>query len=218
MSEEALAPTPRTTLHRRPDRGAHDRASVDAILDAGMICHIGYAMNGEPRVLPTIYWRDGDAVFWHGSRDSHALLAMAGAEVCFSVTLLDGLVMARSAFHHSANYRSVMAFGRAEPLAGDAGKSRALKAMLDRLYPGRWADIRAPSRAELAATLVLSLSLKEASAKVRPAPPVDAKRDLGQPAWAGVIPLSLTAGPPQDAPDLKPGCDRTGLAPEWLAR
>ena len=169
MSSDAtlLEPTERTTLHRVPERGTYERAAIDAILDAGAICQVGYVMDGEPRVLPTVYWRTGAAVYWHGSRESQALLAMAGREVCFTVTLLDGLVMARSAFHHSANYRAVMAFGRAEAIDEEVEKLQAYREMFDRLYPGRWTQIRKPSRAELHATLVMKLELTEASAKVR---------------------------------------------------
>ncbi len=209
------APTARTTFHRRPQRGAHDRASVDAVLDAGVVGQIGYLMEGEPRVLPTLYWRTGDHLYWHGSRESRALLAMAGREVCFSVTLLDGLVMARSAFHHSANYRSVIAFGPAETVTGEAAKLAASRALLDRLYPGRWDQVRAPSRAELAATLFLRLPLTEASAKARTGPPIDAPRDLSQPGWAGVIPVSLGTGTPEPAADLRPGGAPLAV-PQWL--
>ena len=210
------APTARTALHRLPERGAHGAQDLNAILDAGVICQIGYALEGEPRVLPTVYWRAGNAVYWHGSRESRALLAMIGQEVCFTVTLLDGLVLARSAFHHSANYRSVMAFGRAQCVEDAADKLAAFRAMLDRLYPGRWASIRAPSRAEMAATHVLRLELSEASAKARAMPPVDSKADLAQPGWAGVIPLSIMAGDPVPAPDLRGG-GAPFEQPPWLA-
>ena len=219
MTTEALpgAPTARTEFHRRPQRGAHDRVALDAILDAGVIGQIGYLMDGGPRVLPTLYWRTGDHLYWHGSRESRALLAMIGHQVCFTVTLLDGLVMARSAFHHSANYRSVMAFGEAEVVDEEVAKLAATRALMDRLYPGRWKEIRPPSRPELAATLVLRLPLTEASAKARAGPPLDAPRDLAQPAWAGVIPVSLRAGEAEPAPDLRPGAAALG-APAWLER
>ncbi len=217
MSTEALTPTARTTLNRRPQRGAYDRATLEAILDAGMIGQIGYLMDGEPRILPTLYWRTGEHIYWHGARESRALVAMAGHEVCFSVTLLDGLVMARSAFHHSANYRSVMAFGRAEAVLGEAAKLAASRALLDRLHPGRWDEVRAPSRAELAATLFLRLPLTEASAKARTGPPIDPPRDLSQPGWAGVLPVALRAGRPEPAEDLRPG-GAPLVTPEWLNR
>ena len=212
-----LDPTERTTLHRVPQRGTYERAQIDAILDAAAICQIGYAMDGEPRVLPTVFWRTGDAVYWHGSRQSGALRAMAGREVCFTVTLLDGLVLARSAFHHSANYRSVMVFGRAEVIEDVVSQMAAYREMFDRLYPGRWPHIRGPSRAELAATMVLRLELTEVSAKARTHGPVDAKGDLRQPAWAGVIPLSLQPGAPRPAEDLRPGGEPVTV-PNWLGR
>ena len=208
-------PTSRTRFNRRPQRGAHDRASVAAILDAGVICQIGYLMGGESRVLPTVYWRSGEAVYWHGARESGALRAMAGAQVCFTLTLLDGLVLAKSAFHHSANYRSVMAFGRAEVVGKEIDKAEALHAMLERLYPGRWDEIRAPSRAELAATTVLRLELDEASAKARTGPPIDAKADLRQPGWAGVIPVTLHAGEPERA-EHHPAEGQPLVVPPWL--
>jgi nitroimidazol reductase NimA-like FMN-containing flavoprotein (pyridoxamine 5'-phosphate oxidase superfamily) len=219
MSSDAttLEPTTRTTLTRLPERGSHQRAKIHEILDAGAVCQIGYQMDGSPRVLPTVYWRTGEAVYWHGSRESRALLAMTGQEVCFTVTLLDGLVLARSAFHHSANYRAVMAFGRAESIEDEVEKLAAYREMFDRLYPGRWADIRRPSRAELWSTMVMRLELTEASAKVRAMGPVDSKPDLRQPAWAGVIPMTLTAGAPVEADDLRPG--GVGLQiPDWLPR
>ena len=216
MSTQAPAlPTPRTTLNRTPDRGAHDRASVTAILDAGVICQIGYLMDGEPRVLPTVYWRAGEAVYWHGARESGALKAMAGAQVCFTLTLVDGLVLAQSAFHHSANYRSVMAFGRAEVVGKETDKAVAVHTMLERLYPGRWGEIRAPSRAELAATTVLRLELSEASAKARGGPPIDARADLRQPGWAGVIPVTLHAGAPERA-EHHPAEGEPPVVPPWL--
>lgn len=217
MSTQAptLEPTERTTLHRVPQRGTYERAQIDAILDAAAICQIGYVMDGEPRVLPTVFWRTGEAVYWHGSRQSGALRAMAGREVCFTVTLLDGLVLARSAFHHSANYRSVIAFGGPEALPEGPEKTAAFKGMIDRLYPGRWDQIRAPSRAEMGATHVLRLKLTEASAKTRAMGPVDSQGDLAQPGWAGVIPLSLRPGQPIEASDLRPGGAPLDI-PAWL--
>ena len=216
-SAPTLDPTSRTTLRRLPDRGSHGLDHINAILDQGVICQVGYQMDGQPRVLPSVYWRTEDAVYWHGARESRALQAMIGAEVCFTVTLLDGLVLARSAFHHSANYRSVMAFGKAEALDEGPAKLAAFKAMLDRLYPGRWPTIRAPSRAEMAATHVLRLKLTEASAKARAMGPVDSKGDLAQPGWAGVIPLTLTPGEPFEAADLRPGGEAFEM-PGWLKR
>ena len=206
MTTEAppFAPTARTTFGRKAMRGAHDRASIDAVLDAAMICQIGYVVDGQPRVLPTIYWRDGDFVYWHGSRAAGPARTMAGEEVCFTVTLLDALVLATSAFAHSANYRSVMAFGRAEEVTAEAQKATALKAMIDRIYPGRWSQIRPPTRAELAATAVFRLALTEASAKGRTGPPLDIKPHPKAPAWTGIIPLKMQAGDPELAGVLEP--------------
>ncbi len=225
----AYAPTARTTPSRKPDRARYDTACVHAILDAGVICHIAYVEDGLPMAAPTIYWREGAAVYWHGSRQSHALQAMAaGAPVCFTVAHLDGLVLARSAFRHSANYRSVVAFGRPRVIEGEARKRAAMRAMIERLYPGRWPHIRGPSRAELAAISVLRLNLEAVSAKVREGPPMDAERDYDLPVWAGVAPLSprvgelepcarLIAGiPPPDQIASWTGPDRRGTTPNSL--
>jgi nitroimidazol reductase NimA-like FMN-containing flavoprotein (pyridoxamine 5'-phosphate oxidase superfamily) len=212
-------PTPRTTLRRKPQRGRYDKATVHAILDAGLICHIGYEMDGHPLVIPTLYWREGGRVYWHGSAAGRALkLHVGGAEVCFTVALLDGLILARSAFRHSVNYRSVMAFGTARPVLGEAEKLAAMKGLIERLYPGRWNDIRPPSPAELAAVSVLYLDLDEVSAKVRADPPMDAEEDLSLPVWAGVVPLSILAGDAQPcvrlAKGIAPPLDVFGVKPE----
>lgn len=178
-------------------RGAYDPETVHAILDAGVLCHVGYLVEGQPYVTPTAYWREGDHVYWHGSSASRMLRTQAGGvDVCFTVSLLDGLVLARSGFHHSMNYRSVMALGRAELIDGSDAKLCALKAFTDRLMPGRWEELRAPTGQELKATTILRLPLHEASAKVRTGPPVDDEADYALPVWAGVLPLSLVAGSP----------------------
>lgn len=212
-AEPAYRRTARTSLGRQPRRAGYDKALVHALLDANALCQIGYVADGQPLVLATIYWRMGGQVFWHGSREGRALPAMAGAEVCFSVSRLDGLVLARSAFRHGANYRSVMAFGVARAVEGDAAKLAALEGMIERLYPGRWAQIRPPSPAELAATSVLSLELDEVSAKVRSGPPLDLEADLGRPVWAGVAPLELRPGAVQ--PDGDAGAH--GPLVDWAA-
>jgi nitroimidazol reductase NimA-like FMN-containing flavoprotein (pyridoxamine 5'-phosphate oxidase superfamily) len=193
-AEQAYRRSGRTSLKRRPLRGAYDQATVHAILDAAALCQIGYVADGQPLVLPTVFWRDGGRVYWHGSRASRALDAMAGAQVCFTVSCVDGWVLARSALRHSVNYRSVMAFGAAQPVVGEAAKRAALKGMFDRLYPGRWTRIRPPSPAELASVAVLCLDLDEVSAKIRAEPPLDPDEDLTIPVWAGVAPLQVTAG------------------------
>jgi nitroimidazol reductase NimA-like FMN-containing flavoprotein (pyridoxamine 5'-phosphate oxidase superfamily) len=205
----------RTELKRRPQRGRYDKAAVHAVLDANALCHIGYLIGGRPRMLPTIYWRTGERIFWHGSRQSQALSAMAGAEVCLCVSRLEALVLGRSAFRHSANYRSVVAFGRAHQLDGDADKLAALEGMIERLYPGRWAQVRPPSAAELAAVNVLFLQLDEVSAKTRTGPPVDLDADLDIPVWAGVAPIELRAGALEPCPRLIAGAAPPGPLVDW---
>jgi nitroimidazol reductase NimA-like FMN-containing flavoprotein (pyridoxamine 5'-phosphate oxidase superfamily) len=209
--------TGRTSLRRAPQRGRYDKASVHAILDANALCQIAYLADGQPAVLPTIYWRTGDRVFWHGSRRSGALVAMAGAQVCFCVARLDGLVLARSAFRHSANYLSVMAFGVAREVEDEAAKLEALEAMIGKLYPGRWAQIRPPDPAELAAVSVLWMDLDEVSAKQRSGPPQDLERDLALPVWAGVAPIELRPG--RLEPDQGTGPVASAATPlvDWTA-
>jgi nitroimidazol reductase NimA-like FMN-containing flavoprotein (pyridoxamine 5'-phosphate oxidase superfamily) len=207
--------SPRTTLGRLPQRGGYDRGGVHAILDACALCQVGYVADGQPLVLSTVFWRTGERVYWHGSRESRAIKTMAGAQVCFSVSRLDGLVLARSAFHHSVNYRSVMAFGVAREVEGEVEKLEALSAMIERFYPGRWARIRRPSRAELAAATVLSLTLDEVSAKVRAGPPLDAQADLDIPVWAGVAPLMLAPGELAPCAELSPDCRPPQI--DWAA-
>jgi nitroimidazol reductase NimA-like FMN-containing flavoprotein (pyridoxamine 5'-phosphate oxidase superfamily) len=199
------SPSERTRVRRLHERGAYDRATIDAILDAAMLCHVGYVIDGEPYVTPTAHWRDGDYVYWHGSSASRMLRAQAaGLPVCVTVSLLDGLVLARSGFHHSMNYRSVMAFGVAEQVSETQAKLDALKFFVERLVPGRWAEIREPSVQELKATTILRLRLDEASAKLRAGPPKDDEGDYALPVWAGMLPLSLAAGAPLADPRLPP--------------
>ena len=207
----------RTRLRRRPQRAHYDRPTVHAILDSGALCQIGYVDAGQPLVLATIYWRDGERVYWHGSRQSRALLAMAGAQVCFTVSHLDGLVLARSAFRHSANYRAVMAFGTAVAVEAKPQKLAALKAMIERLYPGRWSQIRPPSEAELASSTVLCLELDEVSAKVRAEPPLDVESDLVLPVWSGVAPLKVCPGPLEPCARLTPPTGEASAVIDWSA-
>ena len=207
----------RTRLRRRPGRAHYDRPTVHAILDSGALCQIGYVDDGQPLVLATIYWRNGETLYWHGSRQSRALQAMAGAQVCFSVSHLDGLVLARSAFRHSANYRAVMAFGEARRVEEDVEKLAALKAMIERLYPGRWAQIRPPSDAELASSTVLSLELEEVSAKIRDEPALDVEGDLALPVWAGVAPLKLMPGALEPCDKLDPAKGEPRAIIDWSA-
>lgn len=202
----AFVPTARSKLNRLPKRGRYDRETIYAILDAGFVCHVGYAIDGQPYVTPTAYWREGDAVYWHGSSASRMLLALEkGAHCCLTVTHLDGLVLARSAFHHSLNYRSVMVFGKAYKVVDPRQKLARLEAFVERMYPGRWAQLRPVNAAELKATTVLGMHLTEASAKLRSGGPVDDEADYALPVWAGVIPVQSVAGAPADDARLAHG-------------
>ncbi|HYJ84783.1 MAG TPA: pyridoxamine 5'-phosphate oxidase family protein [Pyrinomonadaceae bacterium] len=195
--------TDRTTLKRLPKRGVYGRESVYGILDEGFICHVGFVVDGKPFVIPTGYARVDDRLFIHGSQASRMLRTLAGGvEVCVTVTLLDGLVLARSAFHHSMNYRSVVIFGRATLVEDQEAKVAALFAFSEHVIPGRWSEVREPTQPELAATTVLSVELAEASAKVRSGPPLDDEEDYALQVWAGVVPLHLAAGAPIKDPRL----------------
>ncbi|MCA1811045.1 MAG: pyridoxamine 5'-phosphate oxidase family protein [Halobacteriales archaeon] len=191
---------PQTQVRRVPQRGVYDRAAIDAILDEGIVCHVGFVDEGLPYVIPTGYVRDGDRLLLHGSRASRMMRHLAaGAPVCVTVTLLDGLVLARSAFHHSMNYRSVVVHGQAKPIPPEATNALLFRYM-ERLLPGRWDDVRQPSAKELAGTLAVELPLDAASAKVRTGPPLDEPEDIPFPAWAGVVPLRLAAGTAEQDP------------------
>ncbi len=199
-----FSPTARTTLRRLPKRGSFERETVYAILDEGFVCHVGFVVEGQPFVIPTAYGRRGDVLYLHGARASRMQKALAaGADVCVTVTLVDGLVLARSAFHHSINYRSVVVFGRARVVESEEEKNAALEAFTEHVMPGRWADVRWPTAQELAATTVLALPLEEASAKVRTGPPVDDEEDYELSVWAGVLPLSVEPGAPVADPRLR---------------
>lgn len=202
----AYRQTERNRVHRLPARASHERDTVHAILDAALVCHLGFVADGQPFVIPTLHARDGDRVLVHGSSKSRTLAALAGgAEVCLTVTLIDGLVLARSAFHHSVNYRSVTVFGRASVIGDDAGKLAALRAFTERLCPGRWDEVRAPNGSEIKATMVLSLPLDESVAKVRTGPPLDDPEDMQWPVWAGVVPLETVARAPLPDAQLAAG-------------
>src|SRR5438093_8260824 len=196
--------TARTTLKRLPYRGSYDRELINQILDEGFVCHVGFAVDGQPFVIPTGYARVGGKLFIHGSQASRMLRTLGkGIDVCLTVTLIDGLVLARSAFHHSMNYRSVVVFGRATAVDDREEKIVALRALSEHMIPGRWDDVRQPNEREVQLTTVLSLSLHEASAKVRTGPPLDDEEDYELPIWAGVIPLRLVSGSPLPDPRLR---------------
>jgi uncharacterized protein len=199
------APSPRTRLRRLHDKAAYDRAVIDAILDAMPVAHVGHVVNGFPVVTPTLQWREGDRIYWHGSSASRMQKRAAGAEVCVTVTLTDGMVLARSGLEHSVNFRSVMVFGRAEVVDGATAKEAHLRAMMDKMFPDRWERLRPITAQELKATRILSLPLTEASAKVSAGPPTDPAEDRDWPVWAGVLPIRLSMGTPEPAPDLAPG-------------
>jgi uncharacterized protein len=209
-------PTERTRLRRGADRGRYDRATVEAILDEGLVAHVGFAVEGRPWVMPMAYARVDDVVYVHGAVGNHALRAIAGgAELCLTVTLVDGLVLSRSAFHHSMNYRSVLVFGPGRLVQDPAEKLAASLALVDHMVPGRAADTRSPSEAELRATQVVAVDLAEASAKVRSGGPGEDPADIGAGHWAGHLPLSVVAGDPvQDR--QAPGDDAVAL-PAYLA-
>ena len=208
--------TPRTKLRRLPKRGAHDRPTIDAILDEALISHVGFVHDGRPAVIPTLHARLGDEVLIHGSAASRMLRALAtGVDLCLTATLIDGLVLARSAFHHSMNYRSVVVLGEARPVEGPEERLKALEAFTERLIPGRWDEVRWPSRQELKGTRVLALDLSEASAKVRTGPPVDDDEDYAMDVWAGVIPLTLQAGPLTPDPKLRAGIEPSEAVRRW---
>lgn len=192
-------------MRRNPKRGVYEPAVIRAILDAGRVAHVGFMHEGQPYVIPMSYVRDGERLLLHGSGGSRMMKALAeGVPACVTVTLLDGLVLARSVFHHSMNYRSVVALGAARKLEGGE-KAAALEALVEGLVPGRSREARAPDRAELAATMILAFPLDEAAAKVRSGPPVDDPADLELPVWAGTIPLALAVGVPEPAPDVPRG-------------
>lgn len=198
-------PTRRTRVKRSHERGRYDRATVHAILDAGLLCHVGYVIDGQPYVTPTAYWRRDDRVYWHGSSASRMLRHLKSRpRVCFTVALMDGLVLARSGFHTSVNYRSVMAFGTAELIEDADAKLAALEDMMERIVPGRWPDLAPPSAQELKATTVVSLQLEEVVAKVRDGGAIDDPKDLALDVWAGVVPTTTALGTPIGNPDLKP--------------
>lgn len=216
MPDDLLAPTSRTTVRRKADRGRYERALVHAVLDEAVFCTVAFAVEGRPWAVPTIHARVGDDLYLHGAPANHMLRAAAsGAEVCVTATLLDGLVLARSWFHHSVNYRSVVLFGTAVPVDEPAEKELALAALVEHVVAGRSTDSRPPTPAELRATLVLRVPIEEASAKVRAGGPVDDEEDLGLDVWAGVLPLDVRTGRPEA--DAMLPAERAAAVPGYVA-
>ena len=208
--------TDRTKLKRLPKRGHFDRETVYGILDEGFICHVGFAPGGQPVVIPTGYARVDDKLYIHGSQASRMLKTLAGGvDACVTVTIIDGLVLARSAFHHSINYRSVVIFGRATLIEDREQKYAALVALSEHIIRGRWNDVREPTEQEMRATTVLELPLVEASAKIRTGPPLDDEEDYALPVWAGVVPLRLQAGEPIPDPRLSAEISVPGYARDY---
>jgi nitroimidazol reductase NimA-like FMN-containing flavoprotein (pyridoxamine 5'-phosphate oxidase superfamily) len=213
------APTARTRVVREPQRAVYDRSVVNGILDEGFICHLGFAVEGQPYVIPTSYARNHDQLYVHGSAASRMLRnAAGGIPVCLTVTLLEGLVLARSIFNHSMNYRSVVVLGTATLIEDRAEKLAALQTLSEHILPGRWKDARQPNEQELKATSVLQLPIEEFSAKVRQGPVIDDEEDYSFPTWAGIIPLSLVSHPPVDDSRLLEGIAAPGYAKEYSRR
>jgi nitroimidazol reductase NimA-like FMN-containing flavoprotein (pyridoxamine 5'-phosphate oxidase superfamily) len=211
---ENFKPNERTRVVREPHRGVYDRETIDKILDEGFVCHVGFSVDGQPYVIPTMYARVGDAIYFHGSAASRMLRgAGAGIPVCVTVTLVDGLVLARSVFNHSMNYRSVVALGRAALVDAQVEKIAALRAFTEKILPGRWNDARQPNEKELKATSILRLPLTEASAKIRSGPVEDDAEDYALGVWAGIVPMRLVAG----APMRDERCDAGIPVPEYAA-
>ena len=202
---QPFTPTPRTRVVRESDRGVYDRETVYSILDEGFLCHVGFLADGQPFVIPTSYGRKDANLYIHGSAASRMLRQIKeGLPVCVTVTLLDGLVLARSVFNHSMNYRSVVILGMAKLVDDPEEKIQALHALSEHILPGRWADARQPNERELKATSVLRVPIEEFSAKVRTGPPIDDEEDYAFPTWAGVIPLTVATGAPINDPRLDP--------------
>jgi nitroimidazol reductase NimA-like FMN-containing flavoprotein (pyridoxamine 5'-phosphate oxidase superfamily) len=219
MTDRPGPRTARTTVRRLPERARYDRDAIDAILDEGLVCHVGFVEDGQPFVVPSAYARMGDRLLVHGSAASRMVKALAaGAPACVTVTLLDGLVLARSGFHHSMNYRSVVVVGTAAEITDAAEKRRALDAIVEHIVPGRLSAVRPPSDVELRATRVVALALDEASAKVRTGPPKDDEADYALACWAGEVPLRLTPGEPVPDPRLPAGTAAPEHVRGWRRR
>lgn len=204
-----LERTSKTTIKRHPERGHYDRAVLNSILDEALVSHVGFVSDGQPYVIPMLHARSGDTLYLHGSTGSRAMRALRnGTDVCVTTTLLDGLVLARSVYHHSMNYRAVVVLGKPRDVTDPMEKLNAMRCLVDHVLPGRWGDAREPNDGELKATMIAALAIDEASAKIRTGPPADAKDDLALPVWAGVIPLGLSRG--------EPIADNGAAMPEYL--
>lgn len=213
---DRLEATERTRINRYPTRGTYERTAIEAILDEAMVCHVGFVVDGQPYVMPTIHARDGARLFIHGSPMSRMLrTAATGIPLCLTVTLQDGIVLARSAFHHSMNYRAVVVLGTAHEVTDTAAKLSAMRALVDHLMPGRWEDARQPSAGEIAGTSILELPITEASAKVRTGGPIDSEADYALPVWAGVIPLTQEPGAPLRDDRLPAGIELPDYVRRW---
>jgi len=214
-----MNPNRRSELRRLPNRGSHDPEVIRAILDAAFLAHVGFQKNGQPFVIPTLFGREGDKLYLHGSSASRMIGELeTSVPACVTATLVDGLVLARSAFHHSMNYRSVVAFGTARKIEEKAQKVRALRIISEHLISGRWSEVRGPSEMELKATAVLEFSIEEASAKSRTGPPLDDDEDYALPVWAGVVPVRLEAQAPIPDPRLADGVPAPQYVRRWLTR
>lgn len=215
-TERAAPPSERTRVRRLPERGAYDRETIDAILDEALICHLAWVQDGEPRVIPTIHARSGDTLYVHGSNASRTLRGTKeGAPVAAEVTLLDGLVLARSAFHHSMNYRSVVVYGHAREVTDPDEKFAAQRALVDHVAHGRADDARLPNQRELDQTTILAIPIEEASAKIRTGPPKDDAEDMDLPIWAGVLPLRTIPGAPEPDPELPGDVEPPGYVTDY---
>ncbi|GLS85553.1 hypothetical protein GCM10010873_05260 [Cypionkella aquatica] len=197
-------PSERTRARRMHEKAAYDRATIDAILDAMPVAHVGYVKDGAPVVIPTLQWRIGDQIYWHGSSASRTQRTARDAQVCVTVTLTDAMVLARSGLEHSVNFRAVMVFGAARAVTDPAEKAEVLRVMMEQMFPGRWDQLRPMTAQELKATAILSLPLSEASAKIGTGMPTDPPEDLATPVWAGLLPITLSMGAPIPDPNLHP--------------
>ena len=200
--------TTRNKVKRLPERGHYDTATIYPIVDAALICHVGFVLEGQPFVIPTLHARQGDTILLHGAKGSRLLRHIqSGGEVCITITLVDGIVLARSVFHHSINYRSVVLFGKGAVITGEQAQLQALECFTERLIPGRWQDARPPNAIEVKQTTIVAVSIESASAKLRTGPPGDEADDLDLPVWAGVLPLRQIAGAPLADSQLKSGVE-----------